>query len=54
VESGTHDALLQKPDGEYKVLWEKQSEQSLKEAEEKIKKDTEEKEFKKAVTSSKK
>ncbi len=26
VESGTHDQLLQQPDGEYKILWEKQSE----------------------------
>ena len=49
VESGTHDFLLQKQDGEYKILWEKQSEKTLKEAEEKIKKDSEEKEFKKAV-----
>ncbi len=31
VESGTHDQLLQKPDGEYKILWEKQSEQIMKE-----------------------
>ena len=44
---------MQKPDGEYKVLWEKQSEQSMKEAEEKRKKENEEKEFKKAVTGSK-
>jgi hypothetical protein len=54
VESGTHDQLLQRPDGEYKILWEKQSEQSLKEAEEKMKKETEEKEFKKAVSGSSK
>jgi hypothetical protein len=45
---------LQKPDGEYKILWEKQSEKTLKETEEKIKKEIEEKEFKKAVTTSKK
>ena len=53
VESGTHDQLLLKPDGEYKILWEKQSEQSQKEHEEKIKKEIEEKEFKKAVTGGK-
>ena len=54
VESGTHDQLLQRDEGEYKILWEKQSEQSQKEHEEKMKKETEDKEFKKAVTGGKK
>lgn len=40
VETGTHEELLQKPDGYYRMLWYKQSEQSekmQKEAEEKKK-----------------
>ena len=40
VEEGPHDELLQKPDGYYRRLWEKQSEQQQKmqrEAEEKEK-----------------
>lgn len=53
VESGTHEQLLELPEGEYRILWEKQSEQSQRENEEKFKKEREEKEFKKAVTGGK-
>ena len=49
VEQGTHEELLQEPDGYYRALWEKQSEQSQREMEEKIRKEKEEEEFKRAL-----
>jgi hypothetical protein len=39
VEQGTHEQLLQEPEGIYKALWEKQSEQSQREMEEKLRKE---------------
>lgn len=49
VESGSHDELLSRPDGHYRNLWMKQSEQTQKEMEEKERKQREEEEFKRAL-----
>jgi ABC-type multidrug transport system fused ATPase/permease subunit len=49
VEQGNHETLLQMPDGHYRKLWEKQSEQTQREIEEKLRKQQEEEEYKRAL-----
>ena len=49
VEQGTHDYLLSLQDGLYRTLWERQSEQILKEQEEKLRKEREEEEIRIAL-----
>lgn len=49
VEQGTHDELLDEPDGYYRALWERQSEQTQREMEEKAKKEVLEKQLQEAI-----
>lgn len=49
VEQGSHDQLLQIPNGHYRELWEKQSEQTQREIEERMRKQQEEEEYKKTM-----
>lgn len=49
VEQGHHDELIRRPDGHYRNLWEKQSEQTQREIEERQRKQEEEEEYKRAL-----
>lgn len=49
VEQGSHEELLSDPEGFYRALWERQSEQSQREIEEKQRKEREERELKEAL-----
>jgi ABC-type glutathione transport system ATPase component len=49
VEQGCHADLINEPDGYYRALWEKQSEQQTREQEEKARKEREEAEFLQAL-----
>ncbi len=49
VEQGSHDELLTRDNGHYRELWEKQSEQSQREHEEKMRKLREEEEYKRTL-----
>ena len=49
MEQGTHDELLREPDGYYRALWERQSELSKREIEERAKKELQDKELEQAI-----
>lgn len=49
VEQGSHDYLINKEGGHYRELWEKQSEESQRAIEEKLRKQREEEEYKNAL-----
>lgn len=49
VEQGTHDELLREQDGYYRALWERQSELSKREIEERAKKELHDKELEQAI-----
>jgi ABC-type oligopeptide transport system ATPase subunit len=53
VEQGSHDTLLRIPGGHYTTMWEKQSEQSMKESRDKEIKLREEEELKQAIEAKK-
>ena len=49
IEQGSHEQLINKEEGHYRGLWEKQSEESQRQIEEKLRKQMEEEEFKRAL-----